>query len=466
MVALSLNQLRQPEVGPEALWRVIMKQSARRIPTITIVLGIALAAMSCGDKPEPKAAEGNAIRAAAQADPAPCVASSAWVSAPAPPQEIGGNGVAVSDETNCQFHQFAWQWFLSVTQPSAPGSDERVFETFNVVGAGGKTHCFANGPAPKGKAAIQRSLFVRTLKPQSGDFQPVLPQNIKQAGSRGVLYDQKGNVVLYAMLYNSTECKGTTTQGFLPGTIEIKTSWRILPAVDPSYYTMTATIQPPSAPAQTFTLGLVGFHLVINTTNHPEFVWATFEHASNGPNCTNPQATPPLGWTFTSAPAAACLAANGFSGCSQFRFNTAAKAGALTGTPNEVCRAFSDGTDPGPKTNGNNNDTNRFNVDTLNAQIVGANGFVTALPSSNPMAVWKNYSLQGALWTNGGVASGGTDAQRGSRELVNTTMETFNQDPATGNKNCFGCHHFDPTTLAGTGISHIFTTPSGKKAAK
>jgi len=44
-------------------------------------------------------------------------------------------------------------------------------------------------------------------------------------------------------------------------------------------------------------------------------------------------------------------------------------------------------------------------------------------------------------------------------------METFKQDPG-GNQNCFGCHGYDPTTLAGTGVSHIFTTPTGKKAAK
>jgi hypothetical protein len=265
------------------------------------------------------------------------------------------------------------------------------------------------------------------------------------------------------MLYNQTECQGTA-QGFPPGVTEIKTSWRILSAPDPTYYTITASIQPPSGPAQTYTLGLVGFHMVINTKNHPEFVWATFEHFANAPNCTNPQTAPAPGWSFTSAAAATCLSTSGYSKCGQYNFNTPSKVSSLTGPPTQVCRTFADGTDPASMTNGNNNDTNRFNIDTLNAQIIGPNGFVTALPANNPMSVWKNYSLQGGLWTNGGVGSGGTDVQRGSLEIVNATMETFNQTP-TSNNNCFACHTYDPSNP--TGVSHIFVLPStGKKTAK
>jgi len=87
-------------------------------------------------------------------------------------------------------------------------------------------------------------------------------------------------------------------------------------------------------------------------------------------------------------------------------------------------------------TNGNNNDTNRFNIDTLNSQIAG---FLSQLPVTSPMSVWKNYTLVSGLWTNGGVPSGGADVQRGSREAANTTMETFYQQP---NHNCFSCHNY------------------------
>jgi len=98
-------------------------------------------------------------------------------------------------------------------------------------------------------------------------------------------------------------------------------------------------------------------------------------------------------------------------------------------------------------TNGNNNDTNRFNIDTLNSQIAG---FLSQLPSTSPMSVWKNYTLVSGLWTNGGVGSGGPDVQRGSLEAANMTMETFFQQP---NQNCFSCHGYvQSSPLA---VSHI-----------
>ena len=90
-----------------------------------------------------------------------------------------------------------------------------------------------------------------------------------------------------------------------------------------------------------------------------------------------------------------------------------------------------------------NNDTNRFNVVTLNDQLVGPGGIITLLPATDPMAVWKNYQNIGGLWTNGGVPSGGTDVQRGSLQLANSTMESFVQD---GKTNCFSCHRYDSTT--------------------
>jgi hypothetical protein len=101
-------------------------------------------------------------------------------------------------------------------------------------------------------------------------------------------------------------------------------------------------------------------------------------------------------------------------------------------------------------TNGNNNDTNRANIDLLNAQLIGPAGMITQLPASNPLSVLKNYFLVGGLWTNGGVASSTPNEQRGSLELSNMTMETFFQDQ--GN-NCFTCHGYDPSTPLD--VSHI-----------
>lgn len=380
--------------------------------------------------------------ASASPTPAPCPANASWITAPNPPTEIGGpNPPPVGNETNCQFYQFAYQWFFAMTQPAG---SERKFETLNIYQPKQTNQCAATKLT--GRANVGKALFVRTPKPKTNDFNAVLPVEIDQA-TGSPLYDQNGNVVLYYVLYSPNECQATQA-GFLPNTIEIKTSWRVLSSNDPAYYTMTATIA--GFPNNPVTLGLVGFHLVINTQLHPEFVWATFEHVNNAPNCTNPQAPPAAGWSFLSAACATCLQQNGVNGCPQCNFNnppaTPTPPG-ITGPPSQVCRVYSDGTDPGLVTNGNNNDTNRFNIDTLNSQIAG---FFAQLPSNNPMAVFKNYTLVSGLWTNGGVPSGGTDVQRGSLEAANTTMETFFQQP---NQNCFSCHGYVKDTPLT--VSHI-----------
>lgn len=397
---------------------------------------------------------------AATTAPALCGASESWITAPNPPKEIGG-GVPIGDETNCQFHQFEWQWFLSLVQPSTTSPGDRVFETYPVwLGATVSNQCSLAGLT--GKKAIEKALFVRDLKGKDDQDAPLLPTEIAQA-TGGVLYDQAGNIVLYNVRYSQSECQATSA-GFPPNTTEIKTSWRVMSPTDPqlaTYYTIQANV---AGFTGTQTLGLVGFHLVISTANHPEFVWATFEHASNVPDCAGKPAPPASGWSFTSAAAAACLAKSGVSGCSSFGFNTeedASKDTKVTGTPDEVCRVFPDGTDPGPSTGENDNDTNRANIDMLNAQLVGPSGYLTKLPDTDPMAVWKNYTLVGGLWTLNGTASSPATNQRGSLELSNATMETNFQD--TGN-NCFTCHGYDPSSPLG--VSHIYSTLSSSTATK
>jgi len=396
-----------------------------------------------------------------------CAASPTWASAPNPPTEIGGPGVPVGSETFCQFYQFAEQWFLSLVSPSST-QGSRVFETFNIVGPSGMTNCSA-GTKLTGKSALQKSLFVRVNKPKTADFDPTLPANMGQAQTGDALYDQKGNVVLYAILYNQTECQATPA-GFAPNTIEVKTSWKVLPAADPSYYTMNATINFSTGP-QNLILGLVGFHMAINTALHPEFIWATWEHKNNDPNCNSPQAPPAAGWSFTSPDAAQCLANGGINACSKFNFNKGAPPTTPTGgVATQVCKSYPDGTDAVPPDvgpNGNKNGLNIFTIDTLNTQLVGAGGILTQLPATNPLAVFANYPMQGGIWTNGGQPSI-TANQRGSLELANTTMETFAQSaPPTPSGNCFACHNYlTPGVTSPLTVSHIYEANPDKAAVK
>lgn len=388
-----------------------------------------------------------------------CQASMSWITNPTEPSEVA------SSETFCDFYQFSWQWFLAQVSPADPynPTGNRVFETNRVVDpAGGANQCAAN--ALTGRAVAARMLTLRGPKPV--DFET------DQADGHP-LYDQSGNVLYYNMWYSPEECQATSA-GFAAGTMEIKTAWRVLPAADPSYFTMQATLPSGDAPV---TLGLVGLHLVNWTSQHPEFIWASFEHKTNAPLCDGSDAS--SGWSLASDAAAACLAANpqpsGGSispNCASYDFNAPPQdvpsPTPPTGPADEICRLFANGNQPGTSVNGNDNAANLAAIQQLNAALVGPNGMLTTLPADDPMAVWKNYEMIGGLWTKDGAASGKppvpskqgpadpTSPQRGSLELTNMTMETYEQGPTSAIPNCFGCHGYTPETPLT--VSHIADT--------
>jgi len=139
-----------------------------------------------------------------------------------------------------------------------------------------------------------------------------------------------------------------------------------------------------------------------------------------------------------------------------------------SGPPDEVCQLFKDGTDSGAAVDGNDNAANALAIDQLNQALVGPGGLLTALPAGNPMAVWTNYQMVGGLWTKDGQASGAPppvpsqqgpanaqSPERGSLELANVTMETYEQGPTSFVPNCFGCHNYAPATPLC--VSHIAT---------
>lgn len=424
--------------------------------TRSVLLCLTLAA--CSPKPEAPKVETKPTPEAqpTEARATACQASASWLDpSNVPPTEVGG-AIPVGDETNCDFYTFAWQWFLSDMQMSTTSPGERTWETFRRFSASAPTpQC--DDPTLKGLASFGRTLLVRNTKPRANSTENlILPAGLGQA-TGDALYDQAGNVVLYSASYTENECQASETSGFAPNTTEIKAAWRILQPTDPSlstYYNVSAVV-PGFNKDQPVTLGLVGFHLVINTVNHPEFVWATWEHKNNAPDCDNPAATPAGGWSFTSDACATCLTKDKTDPCyATCKFNQDAdESGGQpvlgpTGTPDQVCMSFPDGQAPGGSAD------NKANIDALNAQLVGDQGLLTALPDSNPLAVFKNYKMIGALWTVDGKPS--TDPQAGSLQLANTTLETFFQ---ADTQNCFTCHNYTPGTPAtdpkGLCVSHM-----------
>ncbi len=382
-----------------------------------------------------------------------CAASADWVSNPQnAPNEIPGGG-----QNLCQFHQFSWEWFIALLNKAG---DNRVYEdqqNYPLFQANGVNSCTAT--------TVKNRIFVRTLKDEDGpknDF--ILPQRIGQAGGGATIYDQNGNVVYYEVRFSRDQCSLPADAKMFPaGTTEIKISYRVITDADkPNYVWINADINGDGKIDPNELLGMVGFHLVKSTEKHPEFVWATFEHKQNVPECQS-SADKSTDWSFTSDACAAELPNSVDPKVCDFNSAKAEKV-LSGGKPTEVCRVYHDSSKPGD----NQFDANVSDIDQLNTQLVGANGYITKLPDTNPLAVLKNYMLVGALWEDDITQPSSNLAnQRGSIQLANATMETtfqqapnFNPMPYTGTANlqpatnCFACHNYAPGNNVAE--SHIF----------
>ncbi|MCM2681086.1 hypothetical protein [Echinimonas agarilytica] len=390
-----------------------------------------------------------------------CAANADWIYNPTLPAEIPGGG-----KNLCQFYQYSWQSFIALMNTNDSGVREyRNSNMFSSFQGTGKNSCASD--------ATQPLLFVRALKdPMTTAADFTRPNEMNQAFGNSVIYDQNHNIVLYEALFSKAMCDLPKDSKTLPaGTTEIKASWRTITESEKADYIWIQSDTNDNGKFDNNELfGMVGFHLVKSTPTHPEFIWATFEHRNNAPNCQDiPIPEDTNRWSFTSATCAAELPrVNEGSGC---QFNDAEQPAKpddspLTGPPTEICQVYQYGTKPGD----NQAAKNLGNISSINQQL-GA--MFAKLPAKNTLSVLQNYQVVGAIWEND-VSQPSSDESnlRGSIQLANVTMETNVQEgfgaeiyvspdnlkPAA---HCFDCHGYDgPSTNAK--VSHIFSKIHGQ----
>lgn len=394
---------------------------------------------------------------------------------------------------NCDFHIFSWQWFLYLMNPYKVSGDNhlRNFENNSLFPVVDLDTC-ASIKAGKTGLRKKRGMSPSVLKVVN------MPDIPGQAGSGAALYDKNTNLVFYNRSYTPNEC-GVYASGNFPvasglnknfptqvnQVVELKSSWRIMGANDDlsKYYRVEADIEGLGKQQ----LGMVGFHVVVNTGAHPEFVWATFEHIDNAPDCKVvipskgfSRSQPKNGWSFADNSCNTCIAKNYKNGAdlksacaSQCEFNQNSTKpvfdsqgnvlinGGAGQTPSNICLDAYYGEAPVPQ-----NASNVPNIQFLNTLLVGPSGILTQLQDTHPMAVFKNYYLGGAEWTD--VSKITSPSQKfnteiaGSAYLANSTLESFTQAGAGHffEKGCFSCHggaSGDNTALA----SHLLTSKPG-----
>jgi hypothetical protein len=363
---------------------------------------------------------------------------------------------------SCEFYQWAWQTFLYITQAEKDGGDPR-FTTFDTPHDLFSTPL---APAPA-TASPSRKAMLRLTPLVAKQTKTVAADSIFQAITNGVLVDPNGQAVYYGIHVNETFSQFVKTNGlsdlskikefdastpFPTGTLELKSSWRIVnPGEDTSQFFIRQALVPVLAAGPNGkltidasqqplekTVALVGLHVVGVTEQHPEFIWATFEHVQNAPDLpaglstNSPEdVTNNRSWTF-------CPQGTEAKDCNLNNRQTVhlVDAAAQTLAPKvPVFRQFPFGGDP-----------DAASIQSLNQSVHDQ------LPQD--LAVWKNYNLMGAIWLKhinpvldilNQHQRLKTSDEAGSLNLANSTMETFGQG-----QNCFRCHDTQALAIPAT----------------
>ena len=390
--------------------------------------------------------------AEADTSTSPCLCEKDWFphSQTPAPAEGADSPFAASETTNCIFHQWSWQKFLWLTVPDSS-----------------KTPLFL-----RDKSISQIDPYMNPVTIPSGASVVLSESEIKQAGSSGILTSNpnfnngSSATVYYAIYMNDTMFDTATTYGqqlingtlkpnntkvYPVGSLELKTSWIATTAIPQSdlskYYTTNASIN-----GVMTEVALLGMHVVGVVENHPEFIWATFEHNSLSP-----------AFDWTKGTASADVDKLLFKKGSVSNLDGITWSGSAPKAQSEAYTLFLYGV---PRVEGSNPKTNFMETSQTEPKNFNNIDTINKCVAKELSDVWNNYAYTGSIWINTdgltpteqvallikegyglGSATPGSVA-RGSLNSANITMETFTQtfEPSLSSinaenlTNCLSCH--------------------------
>lgn len=245
---------------------------------------------------------------------------------------------------------------------------------------------------------------------------------------------------------DTTDCDGNSkTFGLGNGSIELKSSWVILPtdhSLDYRYLTATAKIIYPEGSGKTTTetktVGLVGLHIIRRMKGADQFVWSTFEQVDNNPDSNgsinlpaNPNRKASPGYTYYNPD---CDPETDYYKCEP---NKRPDAGDPYDKPMQITRLT-----PVEDTA---NLTNQYAWSLFPAE-----------------SVFNYYRLIDVQWPNQTttilpqrripLTTGDITPSSTTRIVANTTMETYVQD----SKSCMDCHRSADIAQKGSVSSMMF----------
>jgi hypothetical protein len=392
-----------------------------------------------------------------------------------------------SSDNDCAFYNIAWNFFMYATQ-----SKRGALPTFlsystprDIAGA-----AIAKDFPPSAAEASGQAGTVALAPRGAKQFSnlPGLNGGFVQAGvAKAVLIDKNRNAIYYGIHLNDTFASflrdnkindpkrilGTpgTDDGaispileFRTGSLELKSAWQIVEGpIPPNYITVVATIPwlkneadgtgvsvDDSHPPQKVVLALLGLHVIVAIDDHPEFIWATFEHADVS-DLTKLQGFVDVAPAVTEnpSPGKAVVLADANrdytlyeKGLDPTKANDVQSAETIQ--IDEATQKFSKSTSvyrvfPGSNSKGSTEDEA---VSDLNEDF--GRMFNDRDPGKADLR--RNYRLVGAVWINDPTKNFAEklffkdDVLAGEDRLSNMAMESFTQ-PEADSPNCFSCHH-------------------------
>ncbi|NRA93977.1 MAG: hypothetical protein HRU26_15090 [Psychroserpens sp.] len=436
----------------------------------------------------------------------PCLADAEWFNGDRveDPKEGAGSPFALvggkDTSTNCDFHRWSWQKFLYLTQKEKKSDALVMFgDDFYQVNNSMGIYWEPSENLLKPKKLKKALTLVLEDYTQAAE-----------GGTGGVLYTKVGDLPVYysihvnkTFLKSAMAAKEAKEEGglredakFLVGSVELKISWIEVEQlknlggiytdqyIKEHFYITNSIIREDNKVVddRDMKVAMLGMHVVGIVQEHPEFIWATFEHALSAPDYYTGNPTDDENQNLYDKNKVVS-SENGFI---FYRKGSEGKDCALAYHPSDesntnTCRLYEFGVPRGlPYAGGTDNysatkeQKERDLKNYLN--IVSINNSVSSQQSNE--SIWSNYFYSGAIWLStqdydfsrgikgNVVGSQANESLRGSLAVSNITMETFvqtNKDPNNSNtdlnklkvNNCFTCHNItsNQSTMK---LSHIF----------
>jgi hypothetical protein len=358
---------------------------------------------------------------------------------------------------DCQFHQWSWEAFVWATALDSNG----VPRFMNLP----TPSQLLNAGTPSGKRTTPLKLAARSSTPHG------VAGFVEGAGA---IVEADGNMLVapngypvYASVHMNPSYFGTAQKNMIAnggyvsqpadsyfnvGDAVFKATWLrledgqtppagafVTQAQVPILHvlrTKTTAAVAPNGQYTTVSVALVGLHVVGYTINHPEFLWATFEHKTNAPmlpdNTFSTSGSDPSNYTFYKANTPFTQVNLQNSSPATLNFDMATqKFSPPTNAVQENRTGGENNSPAGPQ--------NIMNINQASQTVL------TGLKS--PQSTFANYNLIGTVWMqpNSYSLSSNQINGVGSVNLANSTAETFvqaasNKDPSKV-LNCFLCHN-------------------------